>query len=56
MREELLKFHNTWYSSNIMGFVVLGKQVSLLDQLNIELLTTPGLGLAGALKWFYFKV
>jgi len=26
VREELLKFHNTWYSSNIMGFVVLGKQ------------------------------
>ena len=25
-RDELLKFHNTWYSSNIMSLAVLGKE------------------------------
>lgn len=25
VREELLKFHDTWYSSNIMALAVLGK-------------------------------
>nr|CAH8840917.1 unnamed protein product [Trichobilharzia regenti] len=25
-REQLLKFHSTWYSANIMGLVVLGKE------------------------------
>lgn len=25
VREELLKFHDTWYSANIMALAVLGK-------------------------------
>ncbi|XP_044760344.1 insulin-degrading enzyme [Coccinella septempunctata] len=31
VREELLKFHNTWYSSNLMSLAVLGKES--LDEL-----------------------
>jgi hypothetical protein len=27
VREELLKFHDTWYSSNIMALAILGKGI-----------------------------
>lgn len=33
VREELLKFHDTWYSSNIMALAILGKES--LDELEI---------------------
>ena len=28
VRDELLKFHSQWYSSNIMSMAILGQQVS----------------------------
>lgn len=38
VREELLKFHQKWYSSNIMTLVVLGKQsLDELENLVVEL-------------------
>ena len=27
VRDELLRFHKKWYSSNIMGLTILGQQV-----------------------------
>lgn len=39
VRDELLKFHDTWYSANIMALAVLGKGnswfVSSVQDLNI---------------------
>ncbi|PSN57801.1 Insulin-degrading enzyme [Blattella germanica] len=38
VREELLKFHDTWYSSNIMALAVLGKEsLDDLEKIVVEL-------------------
>lgn len=38
VREELLKFHDTWYSSNIMALAVLGREsLDQLEKLVVEL-------------------
>ncbi len=36
MRNELLKFHGEWYSSNIMAMAVLGQQVSIASTLLLK--------------------
>ncbi|XP_021926557.1 insulin-degrading enzyme isoform X2 [Zootermopsis nevadensis] len=38
VREELLKFHDTWYSSNIMALAILGKEsLDELERMSVEL-------------------
>lgn len=38
MREELLKFHDTWYSSNIMALAILGKEsLDELEEMAVQL-------------------
>lgn len=36
VREELLKFHNTWYSSNIMALSILGKGLRQTREFHIR--------------------
>ncbi|VEN56875.1 unnamed protein product [Callosobruchus maculatus] len=41
VREELLKFHNTWYSSNIMSLAVLGKEsLDELEEMVVQLFSS----------------
>ncbi|KAJ9600258.1 hypothetical protein L9F63_009434, partial [Diploptera punctata] len=52
VREELLKFHDTWYSSNIMALAVLGKEsLNQLEELVVELFSDVKNKNVTAPKW-----